>query len=122
MSSFIPKVFKDIENTDVYKAALDKWGMASQVLMLVEETGEMLAKLSQYNRGRITLEELVEEMVDSMMMLDEVFYLLDVSDEMRERVLKKKMGLFRDRLTGDEKQKMSPSRLKELGVSDQDTP
>lgn len=118
----MPKVFKDIENTDVYKAALDKWGMASQVLMLVEETGEMLAKLSQYNRGRITLEELVEEMVDAMMMLDEVFYILDVSDEMRERVLKKKMGLFRDRLTGDVKQKMSPSRLKELGVSDQDTP
>ena len=79
MGSFLPKIFNDIENTDIYKAALDCWGESSQILMLVEETGEMLSALSQFSRGRITLDELIEEMIDTLMMIDEMFHMLGVS-------------------------------------------
>ena len=114
MGSFLPKIFNDIENTDIYKAALDRWGEASQVLMLVEETGEMLSAFSQFSRGRITLDELIEEMIDTLMLIDEMFYMLGVSAASRESILRQKMTLFRSRIAGDAKQKFSSARQKEL--------
>ena len=111
--SILPTIFADVNNTDLYQKADERWGKDKQIMMLVEETGEMLAKISQFNRGRVTLEELVEEMVDTMMMIDQVFYLLQVPKEMRMDILQKKMKKFRMQVEGVSKQSISEAKAKE---------
>jgi len=56
----------------IYDAALEEWGLALQAMMLMEECGELIAKLNQWLRGRTTVDELMEEMVDVDIMLNQI--------------------------------------------------
>lgn len=69
-----------------YQDALDLWGVDSQFGMMSEETAELIEQaatliltvakyqkaLNQYRRGRISLEELIEELVDTDIMIEEM--------------------------------------------------
>ena len=52
------------ERKELYKRALTDWGVRPQVMMVMEETGEMLNALAKYDRGRSTEKEVVTELVD----------------------------------------------------------
>ena len=56
----------------IYDAALEEWGLTLQAMMLMEECGELTAKLNQWLRGRVDAQELIEEMVDVDIMLNQI--------------------------------------------------
>lgn len=54
---------------DLLQQAIDIWGEDTQVLMAVEECGELIAILAQYYRGRKTKGEVAEEIADVSIMM-----------------------------------------------------
>ena len=97
-SSIINKVKGNKKlNEDVFKTALEKWGSEAQIGMCIEESGEMLAKINQLARGRIELEELVEEFVDVYIMMCQMRWIhKDAFDKIfnhKVRRIRKKLGL-----------------------------
>lgn len=84
-------------NEEVFKAALDQWGEKAQIGMFIEEVGEALTAINHYDRGRIPLEELVEEFVDVFIMVSQMRYmneyLFDVILEKKVNRIRKKLGL-----------------------------
>ena len=49
--------------------AVRMWGAQSQLRQLTEECGELVAAVNQYERGRITVEELASEVADVFIMV-----------------------------------------------------
>ena len=81
---------------DIYGETIEKWGPASQLWMAMEEMGELLQKLSHFQRGRCDEDAVAEEIADVMLMAEEMAYLFG-----RERVifwLEKKKDVVRKRL------------------------
>lgn len=50
-------------------SAVRLWGAPKQLRQLTEECGELVAAVNQYERGRITAEELAAEIADVLIMV-----------------------------------------------------
>lgn len=60
------------ERLELYTKALDKYGIMPQVLMVVEECGELLSALSKYNRHRVGSPEVITELADVSIMVEQL--------------------------------------------------
>lgn len=56
----------------IYHKAYDAWGMDAQQWAFAEEVGEALTSLSHYRRERCTREEVLDEMVDTIIMAEQM--------------------------------------------------
>ena len=65
----------------VFAAAVKLWGNGSQAMMLAEECGELVAAMSQYLRGRVAAEKVIEEAADVHIMLAQVPHILGGNPE-----------------------------------------
>ena len=63
-------------HTAIYKAAIDKWGSDAQFDQLVEECAELIAAVKHYRRGRVTEQQLADELADVLLMAGQMVYLL----------------------------------------------
>lgn len=54
--------------TDCCKQAITVWGEKAQMLMMMEEMGELTVELSHYLRGRNNFEKVTEEIADVLFM------------------------------------------------------
>lgn len=79
MSRIEGGVLKTGSKEPPYQDALDLWGLDSQFGMMFEETAELIEQaakyqkaLNQFRRGRISLDELLEELVDTDIMIEEM--------------------------------------------------
>jgi NTP pyrophosphatase (non-canonical NTP hydrolase) len=61
----------DVETESIYQDAIEQWGPASQLRMLQEECGELIAAINHADRGRITRSELASEIADVMIMAEQ---------------------------------------------------
>lgn len=68
----------------VYRSALDTWGAAAQVTMVMEEMAELQKELCKNARGRNNLPELAEEIADVRIMLEQMEVLFDIEDAVEE--------------------------------------
>jgi len=84
-----------MKDEEVYKLALKKWGLKAQVGMFIEEVGEALTAINHFNRGRIPVEELIEEFVDVSLMSNQMRY---IHKETFDKIYKKKLDRLKDRL------------------------
>ena len=66
---------------ELYKKAIDTWGIEAQRNMAFEEIGELLTVLAQDRRGRVTKEEIITELFN---MLEKLYLDGCLSDEERE--------------------------------------
>jgi len=57
---------------EVYKDALEIWGINHQILLLSEECGEVITALNHLKRGRINTESLLEEFADVDVVSDQL--------------------------------------------------
>ena len=58
---------------DLYRAAVTTWGKENQLYVAVEEMGEAIAKIAQYqNRGRDVEDEMVEELADVVILMEQM--------------------------------------------------
>ena len=106
-NSYLPRIFEDCSNESLYKQAIENWGRDAQMMMVVEELGELLTAMSHYTRGRITKEELAIELAAVAMMVDEALAVFDVSKELFNKCLQSQMEEFKKRLHRTSQQKVS---------------
>ena len=64
---------------EILQKALDKWGTELQVDVAIEEMTELIQRLVQYKRGRVNKQKVLEELVDSWIMLEQLKLVFDGS-------------------------------------------
>lgn len=64
----------------IYKDAVDKWGVESQVFMAIEEMAELTKELSKAYRGKNNGDQIREEIADVEIMMMQMRYIFDIED------------------------------------------
>ena len=82
-----------MKRTDLYKLALDKYGVQAQQLMLVEECSELQKAILKGLRGSINIDELVDEIADVEIMCEQVKLIHDIGALVKARKKFKKRRL-----------------------------
>ena len=82
---------KEEEKIELFREVLEAWGIENQVFMVMEESGEMLNALAKANRGRVTKEDVITELVDVSIMMEQmaVHFGYDEFKAEKERKLKR---------------------------------
>lgn len=60
------------ERLELYKSAINNWGIRPQVMMVMEETGEMLNAIGKYDRGRANESDVITELADVWIMMEQM--------------------------------------------------
>lgn len=68
----------------LFDKALAKWGLDFQMGCATEEMGELITAINQYKRGRLTEEQVIEEIADVIIMMGQLRYYFgeDLVDDM----------------------------------------
>lgn len=79
------------ERLELYKRALSDWGIRPQVMMVMEETGEMLNAIGKYDRGRVNRNDIITELADVWIMMEQMatFFGWEKFKEEKERKLER---------------------------------
>ena len=62
---------------EIFDRAIEAYGPDHQMARLVEECAEFIVALEHFKRGRIAVDELVEEMVDIEILIDQMKHIFD---------------------------------------------
>lgn len=57
-----------MNENEILREAIEKYGRDAQILMCCEECGELITSLMQHYRGRVTDEDVATEIADVMIM------------------------------------------------------
>ena len=98
----------ETERIELYKRALNDWGIRPQTMMVMEETGEMLESIGKYDRGRATESDVITELADVWIVMEQMatFYGWDEFQKEKERKLQRlKERLDKGYKLDDEKRK-----------------
>ena len=60
------------ERIELYRKVLETWGVPNQVMMVMEETGEMLNALGKRHRNRATPMEIITELADVVILMEQM--------------------------------------------------
>lgn len=71
-------------DTEVFRAALDKWSADAQTVMVFEEMSELQKELCKHARGRENVEQIAEEIADVQIMLEQMIVLHNCEDAVKE--------------------------------------
>ena len=66
-----------MKERDIYRAALEKFGADSQILMVFEEMAELQKELCKHSRGAGNVDHIAEEIADVQIMLEQMIVLHD---------------------------------------------
>jgi len=83
----------DIDEFRLYRKCVDQWGETSQILMCIEELNELAVELCHSLRAikPFNMENIIGEIADVKLMLDQLQYILKISDGKLENVRHKKI-------------------------------
>ena len=59
---------------ELFDACFERWGIHAQILMVIEEMGELSQALSRYLNGR--KHNAIEELADASLMLEQLIYIM----------------------------------------------
>lgn len=62
----------ELNKDEIYKEALNTWGLNMQIDMCIEEMAEFTQALIKYKRGKGDLENIAEEAADVSIMLEQM--------------------------------------------------
>ena len=92
-----------MEEQEIYKQALDKWGLDFQLLMLQEECAELIVSVSKLRRGKGNEADMRVEMVDVSIMIEQIrmaleekFHFLDEWEHIKNIKLNKVQKMLRE--------------------------
>lgn len=85
------------ERRKLYKAAIDAWGVDAQQWIVVEELGELQEALSRLRRGRISPEDVADEIADATIMLEQLQLMLGV-EKLTQQCVERKIQRLQRRL------------------------
>ena len=84
--------------TEVYKQAIETYGVRAQKLMAIEEMSELTKEICKDFRGKLNREHLIEEMADVTIMLDQMLLIYEISGEEILSMCGRKMKRLKERL------------------------
>lgn len=94
-----------MDNKELYKKAIEKWGKESQIRQLFEEMSELTVAICHFERGRNFADqgmlEIVEEIADVEIMLEQMKQLYNLSEELIEAKKVKKLSKLKKMLEDD---------------------
>lgn len=85
------------ERKKIYRAAIDAWGVDAQQWMVVEELSELQEALSRLRRGRISPEDVADEIADATIMLEQLQLMLGV-EKLTQQCVERKLQRLQRRL------------------------
>jgi len=68
---------------ELYKRAIDAWGVDAQVEMVVEECSELILAIQKSKRGQ-GIKEIVDELVDVQVMVDQMKIILEQDNRIND--------------------------------------
>ena len=95
----IEKAMNENERLELYKRVLNDWGIGPQVMMVMEETGEMLNAIGKYDRGRAEKDDVITELADVCIIMEQMACFFGWEEFKKEK--ERKLERLRERL--DEK-------------------
>lgn len=84
--------------TEIYKQAIETYGVRAQKLMAIEEMSELTKEICKDFRGKLNREHLIEEMADVTIMLDQMLLIYEISGEEILSMCGRKMKRLKERL------------------------
>lgn len=85
-----------IDDRDLYRQAIAEWGPAMQMVMVMEECGELTTAVAQWIRGRVEPSDVAEEIADVEIMCGQLREM--IGSELVDRVKVSKLERLRDRV------------------------
>ena len=82
----------DKEKFEIYKLALDKWGIEAQIGMLTEE---LLSAVNKFNRSRCSRDDVLTELADVSIMVEQLSLIYGGYDKFLEEKDKKLTRLLK---------------------------
>jgi NTP pyrophosphatase (non-canonical NTP hydrolase) len=79
--------------------ALEKWGPEAQFDMVIEECSELITSIVHYKRGRISKDDMCQEVADVEIMLE--FMRIQLGDHYVNRVIAEKLERLNGRIEED---------------------
>ncbi|MCK4527999.1 hypothetical protein KAW18_11575 [candidate division WOR-3 bacterium] len=70
-----------MDEYEVYRKAIEEWGEDGAISAFHEEVGELMTAMSHFRRGRIPIEEVIEEIVDVKIAIEMMRVLFDKSPD-----------------------------------------
>ena len=80
----------------MYKKALGKWGIQSQVMMFFEEISELTKAICKNHRGEKNLGDILEELADVEIMLEQLKIIFIKDDELFKDVKNDKLKRLKE--------------------------
>lgn len=65
------------EKQKLYDDAIDLWGTEAQIMMVIEECGELVQALAQKYRGRVGVYDVAEEVADVQIMTEQMARIIE---------------------------------------------
>ena len=78
-----------MQMTQIYRAAIDKWGEDAQYDQAVEECAELITALKHYRRGKVDKQAVIAELADVSLMLGQLSWMFGT--EQVEAAIKTKL-------------------------------
>ena len=85
------------ERKKIYRAAIEAWGVDAQQWMVVEELSELQEALSRLRRGRISPEDVADEIADATIMLEQLQLMLGI-EKLTQQCVERKLQRLQRRL------------------------
>lgn len=101
-------------NREMYVQARNRWGLLNQVIMVMEEAGELLNVLAKYNRKRATEEEIITELADVSIMVEQMAQHFGWYAYHRERA--RKLNRLEERLKFERMPALIPKQSLVIGL------
>ncbi len=86
-----------MEDKSIYKRCLDTWGIDAQMNQTAEECAELIVAINHYRRGRIDINDLMEEVADVYLMINQLM-LMDENGSSFEDWVEYKIKRVKERL------------------------
>ncbi len=69
-----------MDRSDIYRAALEKWGEKAQYEQMVEECAELITALKHFERGKIERSEIIAELADVTLMVGQLTWMFGADE------------------------------------------
>ncbi len=85
----------------IYQATIARWGIDAQYDQAIEECAELITALKHFKRGKISQQEVIDELADATLMLGQLRWMF--GHDQVEVAISKKLEKLRELLDQDEK-------------------
>lgn len=93
-------ILSEEEYRETLERAVEKWGIEAQADMAEEECAEFIAASKHHRRGKVPVEEVIDELADIRIMYEQLA--LFFGEDIVEARVKEKMNRLEERIREDD--------------------